>query len=82
MSRKKQAAKMGGVEFVEAVLSKLFNEMETTLTRQEYGLRELVENFDAKRAEIKAIRASSNERDGNRQVKPNATAPHLYSTDS
>lgn len=33
-----------------------------------------------KRGYGKAIRAPSNERDGNRQAKPNATAPHLDST--
>ena len=33
-----------------------------------------------KRGYGKASRAPSNERDGNRQVKPNATAPHLDST--
>ena len=35
-----------------------------------------------KRGYGKAIRAPSNERDGNRQAKPNATAPHLDSTES
>ena len=34
-----------------------------------------------KRGYGKATRAPSNERDGNRQAKPNATAPHLDSTD-
>ena len=33
-----------------------------------------------KRGYGKATRAPSNERDGNRQSKPNATAPHLDST--
>ena len=35
-----------------------------------------------KRGYGKATRAPSNERDGNRQAKPNATAPHLDSTAS
>ena len=33
-----------------------------------------------KRGYGKATRAPSDERDGNRQAKPNATAPHLDST--
>ena len=33
-----------------------------------------------KRGYGKTTRAPSNERDGNRQAKPNATAPHLDST--
>ena len=34
------------------------NAMESTLTRQGYGLKELVQNFDAKPAEIKALFAN------------------------
>lgn len=34
------------------------DDMEATITRQGYGLRELVQNFDAKPAEIKALFAN------------------------
>lgn len=44
-----------GTELVEAVLSRHLDDLESTLTRQGYGLRELVQNFDAKPAEIKAL---------------------------
>jgi type II secretory pathway predicted ATPase ExeA len=47
-----------GAELVEAVLSRHLDDMESTLTRQGYGLRELVQNFDAKPAEIKALFAN------------------------
>ncbi|HEY8034498.1 MAG TPA: hypothetical protein VIF37_02795 [Methylobacter sp.] len=46
------------VELVEAVLSRYLDDMEATITRQGYGLRELVQNFDAKPAEIKALFAN------------------------
>lgn len=45
-------------ELVETVLSKYLEDMEATITRQGYGLRELVQNFDAKPAEIKALFAN------------------------
>jgi hypothetical protein len=47
-----------GVELVETVLSKHLDDIEATITRQGYGLRELVQNFDAKPAEIKALFAN------------------------
>jgi type II secretory pathway predicted ATPase ExeA len=47
-----------GAELVEAVLSKHLDDLESTITRQGYGLRELVQNFDAKSAEIKALFAN------------------------
>jgi len=40
---------------VEAVLSKHLDDIESVLTRQGYGLRELVQNFEAKPAEIRAL---------------------------
>lgn len=45
-------------DLVEAVLSRHLDDMESTLTRQGYGLKELVQNFDAKPAEIKALFAN------------------------
>ena len=47
-----------GAELVEALLSRHLEDMESTLTRQGYGLKELVQNFDAKPAEIKALFAN------------------------
>jgi type II secretory pathway predicted ATPase ExeA len=47
-----------GAELVEAVLSRHLEDMESTLTRQGYGLKDLVQNFDAKPAEIKALFAN------------------------
>lgn len=47
-----------GAELVEAVLSKHLDDMESTLTRQGYGLRELVQSFDAKPFEVKALFAN------------------------
>jgi type II secretory pathway predicted ATPase ExeA len=40
---------------VETVLSKHLDDIESVLTRQGYGLRELAQNFEAKPAEIKAL---------------------------
>ena len=42
-------------ELVETVLSKQLEDLEPTLTRHGYHLRDLVEQFDAKPAEIKAL---------------------------
>jgi type II secretory pathway predicted ATPase ExeA len=42
-------------EVVESVLSKQLDELEPTLTRHGYRLRDLMEQFDAKPAEIKAL---------------------------
>lgn len=47
-----------GAELVETVLSKHLDDMEATITRQGYGLRELMQNFDAKPSEIKALFAN------------------------
>lgn len=47
-----------GAELVEALLSRHLEDLESTLTRQGYGLKELVQNFDAKPAEIKALFAN------------------------
>ena len=47
-----------GAELVEAVLSRHLDDMESTITRQGYGVRDLVQNFDAKPAEIKALFAN------------------------
>jgi len=47
-----------GGELVEALLSRHLDDMESTLTRQGYGVKELVQNFDAKPAEIKALFAN------------------------
>jgi hypothetical protein len=47
-----------GLELVEAVLSRHLDDLESTLTRQGYGVRDLVQNFDAKPAEIKALFAN------------------------
>jgi type II secretory pathway predicted ATPase ExeA len=40
---------------VDTVLSKHLDDIESVLTRQGYGLRELAQNFEAKPAEIKAL---------------------------
>jgi len=40
---------------VETVLSKHLDDIESVLTRQGYGLRELAQNFEAKPTEIKAL---------------------------
>jgi len=42
-------------ELVETVLSRQLDDLEPTLTRHGYHLRDLVEQFDAKPAEIKAL---------------------------
>ena len=47
-----------GAELVDALLSRHLEDMESTLTRQGHGLKELVQNFDAKPAEIKALFAN------------------------
>jgi type II secretory pathway predicted ATPase ExeA len=47
-----------GAELVEALLSRHLDDMESTLTRQGYGLKELVQNFDARPVEIKALFAN------------------------
>jgi type II secretory pathway predicted ATPase ExeA len=47
-----------GAELVEALLSRHLEDMESTLTRQGYGVKELVQNFDAKPAEVKALFAN------------------------
>ncbi len=41
-------------ELVEAILSKQLDDLEPTLARHGYRLRDLVEQFDAKPAEIRA----------------------------
>jgi len=47
-----------GPELVEALLYRHLDDLESTLTRQGYGLKDLVQNFDAKPAEIKALFAN------------------------
>jgi type II secretory pathway predicted ATPase ExeA len=47
-----------GSELVEALLARHLEDMESTLTRQGYGVKELVQNFDARPAEIKALFAN------------------------
>lgn len=42
-------------EVVESVLSRQIDDLEPTLTRHGYRLKELVEQFDAKLVEIKAL---------------------------
>lgn len=42
-------------ELVESVLSRQLNDLEPTLTRHGYRLKDLVEQFDAKPTEIKAL---------------------------
>ena len=42
-------------EILESVLSKQLNEIEATLVRNGYRIKDLVEQFDAKPAEIKAL---------------------------
>jgi hypothetical protein len=45
-------------ERVEALLARHLEDLESTLTRQGYGVKERVQNFDAKPAEIKALFAN------------------------
>lgn len=47
-----------GAALVDTVLSKHLDGIESVLTRQGYGLRELAQNFEAKPAEIKALFAN------------------------
>ena len=47
-----------GVEEVEAILSRHLEDLEAIIVRQGYGVKELVQNFDAKPAEIKALFAN------------------------
>lgn len=47
-----------GPELVETLLYRHLDDLESTLTRQGYGLKNLVQNFDAKPAEIKALFAN------------------------
>ena len=42
-------------EVVESVLSRQIDDLEPTLTRNGYRLKDLIEQFDAKPAEIKAL---------------------------
>lgn len=46
-------------EMVESVLSRQIDDLEPTLTRNGYRLKDLVEQFDAKPAEIKALFSNS-----------------------
>jgi hypothetical protein len=43
------------VEVVESVLSRQIDDLEPTLTRHGYGIKDLVEQFDSKAGEIKAL---------------------------
>jgi type II secretory pathway predicted ATPase ExeA len=45
-------------DLVEALLARHLEDLESTLTRQGYGVKDLVQNFDAKPAEIKALFAN------------------------
>ena len=47
--------KLIGVKVVESVLSRQIDDLEPTLTRNGYRLKDLVEQFDAKPAEIRAL---------------------------
>lgn len=47
-----------GAELIETLLCRHLEDLESTLTRQGYGLKDLVQNFDAKPAEIKALFAN------------------------
>lgn len=54
------------VELVESVLSRKLDDLEPTLTRHGYRLKDMVEQFDAKAAEIRAL--------FNNQLEPKRTA--------
>ncbi len=43
------------VEIVESVLSRQIDDLEPTLTRHGYSIKDLVEQFDCKPREIKAL---------------------------
>jgi hypothetical protein len=43
------------VEVVESVLSRQIDDLEPTLTRHGYGIKDLVEQFVSKAGEIKAL---------------------------
>jgi hypothetical protein len=43
------------VELVESVLSRQLDDLEPTLTRHGYRIKDLVEQFDARPSEIKAL---------------------------
>ena len=47
--------KLVSYEIVESVLSRQIDDLEPTLTRNGYRLKDLTEQFDAKPAEIKAL---------------------------
>jgi hypothetical protein len=47
-----------GAELVEALLARRLEDLESTLTRQGYGVKERVQSFDARPAEIKALFAN------------------------
>lgn len=53
-------------DLVESVLSKQLNDLEPTLTRHGYRVKDLVEQFDARPAELKAL--------FNNQLDPTRTA--------
>ena len=42
-------------ELVESILSRQLNDLEATLARHGYRLKDMVEQFDAKPAEIRAL---------------------------
>jgi len=47
------------VDSVESVLSRPLDDLEPTLTRHGYRIKDLVEQFDTKPAEIKALFSNS-----------------------
>jgi hypothetical protein len=54
-------------DLVDSVLSKQFEELEPTLTRHGYRVKDLAEQFDARAAEIKAL--FNNQLDPSRTVE-------------